>query len=596
MELQEHCRNGPTKEGLDILRERVEDIQDDKAIADAGGLPITLHDGTQVSEVTQKELLRDMIDNQLLIIDGEPPYCVLCNRRKVKSMSIVCAYCGWMSNSCIHCQSGSDKKICQKCGQPQSDSFSVSDSSGKCHCAYTCTQSFVYCKGKDCKQPLREYEANDPTCLNSKCVSTAGLTESFLCCAKCRQLKQESDSRCANCDCKVTVFIERCSKCKWMKKLLTIEASDSESCVHCDCLKTKSFKCCTICTHMKASTVNSHAIPNCTLRALQKESDWRRRGPVIYSYKHRTAKQPSDVTWYILCSHCEHANHLNVAENVTEQIRRYLDEYHKYDIEIDIEDARLLLIAAAFDIYRGFMVNVDLFKKLRSPGLAHPLLQTFYSLKRYCKNPDIARIHRPDIYLFLLPSYDVSEDFDREDQTLLLHDPYMRMIQFTHVVTPMHYQLECSFLCSSFDRVHFILPLPRCKEELIPHMLSRYPKSELFCPNLSQHQSTVLMLRNGESAVSFFPQLLYEIGYLAAKKFEEMYRRDRRIKRLFRIAFRPNFGIINIIIYDEDSKEPARMPQKKQNSKAVKFVRQGMHVAVPDVGAQSDTQPVQASS
>ena len=580
-----HYHQKPIEDNLQRLRRRVEAIQDNASIAIAGGTAIKLHD--DMSQVTQKELLSDMIDNQLLIIDGELPYCVLCDRRKVKSMSIVCAYCGWMSNSCIHCQSGSVKN-CHKCGQPQSRSFSVSGSSGICRCHYT--QSFEYCKGKKCKQPLRKYETNASTCLN--CMSTV-FTNSDLYCAKCRQLKNNTDP-CAKCKCKVTVFIERCS-CNWMRKLRTVESSDSEPCVHCGCLKTKSFECCTKCTHLKASTRDSHAIPNCTLRELQKKSDWRRNRPVIYSYKRRMVKHASKVTWHIFCSHCEHANQLNASEGVAERIRYWLDDLLRNDIEIDVDDTKLLLIAAAFILYRGLMVNVDLLKELCSPGLAHPLLQTFYSLKRYCQNPD--NNPPPDIYHFLLPSFNVLTDTDHKKHTLL--DPYMRMIKFTHIVTTVPRSPECSFLYTAFDRFHFVLPLPQCKEELIPGMLSRYRQSKPikqleFCPNLSQHQSTVLKLRNGESAESFFPQLLYRLGYEGAKELEEMYLNDITMQHHFNVSLQPNCGIIEKS--DKVSRVRPRNIRRKPLCEVVKFVRSQIRKGVRDVGSQTDTQPVQASS
>ena len=441
--------------------------------------------------------------------------------------------------------------------------FSISSSPVDCQCQYV--GNFKCCTKQGCKQ-LIEYTS--PTsvpipCVNCECKST----ESFLRCARCKELK-DGGSSCANCQCTTpTIFIKCCTECKWLKELTS---SDSESCVHCGCKNTTSFECCIKCTRTKASTIKSHAIPKCTLQALQEESDWYRKRPVIYSYKYRIAKKAGDVTWYILCSHCEHANDLIKAEGAAENLRHRLDKNPNNDVKIDVDNARLLLIAAAFDMYRGFMVNVDLFKELGSPCLAHPLLQTFYLLKRYCQNPADPP---PDIYLFLLPSYDVSQDFDQKDQVHLLHDAYMRMIKFTRVVTAIPYSPEHSFLYTSFARLHFLLPLPCCQEELIKAMLARYPLSELYHPNLSQHlsqhQSTVLMLRNGQYAESFFPQLLYSLGYWAAKELEEKYVMDITLRQNFKITFQPNCGIINEC--DEDSRERPRMPQKRKQYKVVEL-------------------------
>ena len=559
-DLQKLYHKRPTKDSLKALRLRVEAIRDDAVI--------NLHNGRVV---TQKELLSDMIDIKLLLISGKPPYCVLCGRKKVESMSIVCVYCGWVSTGCVHCRSISDSvKRCIKCEQPQVHSFSITSSHIDCRCPYIV--NFKRCTKSSCKQLIKYTTSVPIPCVNCECMST----ESCLHCARCRQQLKDDATSCANCHCTTpTISIKCCTKCKWLKESTS---SHSKSCVHCECPHTESFKCCTKCTHTKASTVDSHAIQECTLRALQEESDWRRKQPVIYSYKHRIVKKADDVTWRILCSHCEHANHLNTAESTIEKIRRWLDNNPDNDVEIDVDDARLLLIAAAFDMYRGFVVNVDLFKKLCSPGLAHPLLQTFYSLKRYCQNP--TDHPPPDIYLFLLPSYDVSQDFDQKDQVHLLHDVYMRMIKFTRVVTAIPYSPEHSFLNTSFARLTFLLPLPCCQEELIPDMLARYPQSELYCPNLSQHQSTVLMLRNGQYAESFFPQLLYSLGYWGAKELEEKYVRDKTMRRHFKVTLQPNCGIINEC--DKNSRQRPRIPQRSKQCKSVKFVRKAMSKAVPE--------------
>ena len=107
------------------------------------------------------------------------------------------------------------------------------------------------------------------------------------------------------------------------------------------------------------------------------------------------------------------------------------------------------------------------------------------------------------------------------EQKHILHDPYMRMIKFTHVATTVPGSPEHSFLYTSFDRFHFVLLLSK---ELEPRMLSRYQTTdtmqpELYCPNLSRHQSSEapldLMLWTKES---IFPKLLYDLGYEGAKE------------------------------------------------------------------------------
>ena len=68
---------------LKRLREVAEQIND--------GATIQL--GADV-EVTQKELLCDLIDNQLLLLSGKPPYCTLCGRKKLTHLTSPCVYCG----------------------------------------------------------------------------------------------------------------------------------------------------------------------------------------------------------------------------------------------------------------------------------------------------------------------------------------------------------------------------------------------------------------------------------------------------------------------------------------------------------------------
>ena len=479
--MQEQYRKGLTKDSLKALRLRVEAIQDDAAI--------TLHDG---SKVTQKELLSDLIDNQLLLISGKPPYCVLCGRKKLAKFSHPCVHCG--------------------------------------------------------------------------CTSTA----SVKCCSNCKQLKEYVTS----------------------------------SCLNCGCRSTESFQCCTNCKRTKVTTIRSHAIPKCTLEGLEEESG----GPVIYSYKHGTIKPARDVTWHILCSHCERANKLNVAESTMESIRCWLncDETDDCDAKIGVHYVNLMLFAAAFNIYRGFMVTVDLLSKLSSPSLARPLLQTFYSLKRYCKNP--IGHPPPDIYFFLLPSFNILfNDISRDVKKAILHDPYMRMIKFTHVATAVPDSPEHSFLYTSFDRFHFVLPLPRCKEDLIPAMLSRYPQSDLseseeFCPNLSQHQSKYLVLRNGpvklckgQTGETFFPQLLYRIGYAGAKKLKKMCLSDIEIHEYLKIEVRSVRGFINVC--DEGSRIPAPPQGRSKQRKPVKVVEFVRHPVqsnpVQEVGDPVQSNPVQ---
>ena len=149
------------------------------------------------------------------------------------------------------------------------------------------------------------------------------------------------------------------------------------------------------------------------------------------------------------------------------------------------------------------------------------------------------------------------------EQKHILHDPYMRMIKFTHVATTVPGSPEHSFLYTSFDRFHFVLLLSK---ELEPRMLSRYQTTdtmqpELYCPNLSRHQSSEapldLMLWTKES---IFPKLLYDLGYEGAKKLEIGYLKDDLIWPYLTFGMQTVRGIINVC--DERSPQEPIPPSR----------------------------------
>ena len=329
-------------------------------------------------------------------------------------------------------------------------------------------------------------------------------------------------------------------------------------CVYCDSTATTRSGECVGCRMKKVTTTRSHAIQNCTLQNMEKESG----GPVIYSQRHGIVKKASDVTWHILCSHCEHANDLNIAESRLECLRQVLRDNPDYDVEVKTADAKLLLFASAFNLYRGLMVNVDMLNELTDPCFIFPLLTCFYRLKRYCQDPIVHP--NPDIYFFLLPSYDVFRDIDQRKENIpqvsVLHDPYMRRIEFTHVTTFEKDSLKdrCLYMC--FDRFHFVLPIfPGNKLEL--DLLSK-PRSVEYFPNLARHQSITdpfLLLRNRESEESFFPSILYRMAYEGANKLSNEFEHDQSLRRHVGVSMRPVRGIINRC--SEESRKPATQHQ-----------------------------------
>ena len=400
------------KPALQRLREVVEQINDGAMIQLGAGV-----------EVTQKDLLRDIIDNQLLLLSGKPPYCTLCGLKKIKRSTSRCAYCG-----------------------------------------------------------------RTTTTRSGECVG---------------------------------------------------------------------------CRRMKVTTQDSHAIPKCTLQNMEKESG----GRVIFSQRHGIVMGASDVTWRILCSHCEHANYLNTAESRLECLRQKLRNNPDYDVLVKTDDAKLLLFASAFNLYRGLMVNVDMLSELTDPCLKFPLLSCFYRLKQYCQNP--IDKPSPDIYFFLLPSYDVFRDIDDDQrrksipQVSAFHDPYMRRIEFTHVATFEQDSLKhrCLYMC--FDRFHFVLPI--LPSNMDKYLLAEYPKSREYFPNLARHQSVTdpymyLRLRNRKSKESFFPSILYRMAYEGASKLSYEYEHDPSLRRSSGIIMRPVRGIINR--YSEESRKPAIQHQE----------------------------------
>ena len=103
-------------------------------------------------KVTQKELLGDLIDNQLLLTSGKPPYCVLCGRKKVNKISSSCVRCQHKSTEAIKC--------CLKCKQLKeytSDYTALCADSGH-QCLHT--ESFKLCF--KCKE-LKEYTTSNPS-------------------------------------------------------------------------------------------------------------------------------------------------------------------------------------------------------------------------------------------------------------------------------------------------------------------------------------------------------------------------------------------------------------------------------------------------
>ena len=370
-------------------------------------------------EVTQKELLCDLIDNQLLLLSGQPPYCTLCGRKKLKHLTSPCAYCG----------------------------------------STTTTRS-------------------------GECVG---------------------------------------------------------------------------CHRMKVTTQDSHAIQKKTLENMEKESG----GRVIYSQRHGILKGASDVTWHILCSHCEHANDLNTAESRLERLRQVLRDNPDYDLVVKTADVKLLLFASAFNLYRGLMVNLDMLSELTKPCLKFPLLLCFYRLKWYCRDPIVRP--SPDIYFFLLPSYDVFQDIDQRKETFpvsVLHDLYMRRIEFTHVATFEHDSLKhrCLYLC--FDTFHFLLPI--LPSNMDKHLLAEYPKSREYFPNLARHHSVFdpyLRLRNRQSEESFFPSILYRMAYEGANKLSNEFEHDPSLRSHARVSMRPVRGIIN-----RSSEESRKLATQHQES------------------------------
>ena len=195
-------------------------------------------------KVTQKELLGDLIDNQLLLTSGKPPYCVLCGRKKVNKISSSCVRCQHKSTEAIKC--------CLKCKQ------------------------------------LKEY-TSDYTALCADSGHQCLHTESFKLCFKCKELKEYTtsnpsfgeDTKCVHCDSMDTELIKRCTKCKQLKEYKSM-ASASKSCVACGCKSTESFNRCTSCKLPKVTAVASHAIQKCTLKNMEKESG---DGAVIYSHR-----------------------------------------------------------------------------------------------------------------------------------------------------------------------------------------------------------------------------------------------------------------------------------------------------------------------
>ena len=398
------------KRALKRLREVAEQINDEATIQLEPGV-----------EVTQKELLCDLIDNQLLLVSGKPPYCTLCGRKKLKHLTSPCAYCG----------------------------------------STTITRS-------------------------GECVG---------------------------------------------------------------------------CHRMKVTIQKSHVIPNCTLRNMEKESG----GQIIYSQRHGIVMGASDVTWRILCSYCERANYLNTAESQLECLRQKLRNNPDCDVLVKTDDAKLLLFASAFNLYRGLMVNVDMLSELTDPRLKFPLLSCFHRLKRYCQDPIVQP--SSDIYFFLLPSYDVFRDIDDDQrrksipQVSAFHDPYMRRIEFTHVATFEQDSLKhrCLYLC--FDRFHFVLPI--LPSNMNKYLLAEYPKSREYFPNLARHQSVTdpyLRLRNRKSKESFFPSILYRMAYEGANKLSYEYEHDPSLRRSSGIIMRPVRGIINRS--SEESRQPAIQHQE----------------------------------
>ena len=339
---------------------------------------------------------------------------------------------------------------------------------------------------------------------------------------------------------------------------------------------------------------NSHVIPNATLKNMEKESG----GKVIYSYKHGIVKAANNVTWKILCRSCENMKkRLNTSESRLEYLRLILQLNQDRDVEVKATDAEYVLFAAAFILYRGFMVNVDLYTIINTAPLqvTSQFLQCFYSLKQYCQNPDTPR--RPDIYFLLLPSNDIFHEFDqleiRSSQVSVLLNSYMRRIELTHVATVQLDSRECKFLYTCFDRFHFVLPITE-QETLKKHLLARYPKSMhpqhgQYDPNLSRHQSPDqphLMLRNRESMDSFFPTFLYEMANEGVKQWTTMFEQDLFLRCYARVKMGPVRGVIfecpkNSRILGENTKKPSARPISEQGEKKFIIFKKDTGLAIP---------------
>ena len=178
-----------------------------------------------------------------------------------------------------------------------------------------------------------------------------------------------------------------------------------------------------------------------------------------------------------------------------------------------------------------------------------------YTLKWYCQDPIVHP--SPDMYFFLLPSYNVFHDIDQRKENFpvsVLQDAYMHRIEFTHVATLQDsLKHRCLYLC--FDRFHFVLPIFLSKRLyslelylLEQYLLAEYPKSQEYFPNLAHHQSVTdpyLLLRNCQSEESYFSSILYRMAYEGANKLLNVFEHDPYLRRHVKVSMGPVRGIIN---------------------------------------------------